>query len=94
MDPEKKYQYLQDLTEGLSVPCILYTASLGSNLGNNGFLGKILHGITLELATTQNVHIIDNMKRVLLTFYSRALRRGFINRIGLVSSGAKSHVFQ
>lgn len=34
VDPKKKYQHVQDLKKGLTIPCILYTASLGSNLGN------------------------------------------------------------
>ena len=75
VDPKIKYQYVQDLKKGLTIPCILYTASLGSNLGNHLFLWKIPHGVTLEAATTENVRIIDSIKRALPTYHSRAMRR-------------------
>ena len=94
VDPKKKYQYVQDLKKGLSTPCILYTASLGSNLGNHLFLWKIPHGVTLEAATTENIRIIDSIKRALPTYHSRAMRREFMNRFGLITGRVKSHVLR
>jgi len=73
----KKYQYVQDLKKGLTVPCILYTASLGSNLGNHLFLWKISRGVTLEAATPENVHIIEDIKRAL---HHHSMRQAFINK--------------
>ena len=94
VDPKKKYQHVQNLKKGFTIPCILYIASLGSNLSNHLFLWKIPHGVTLEAATTENGRIIDNIKRALPTYHSRAMRREFINRFGLVSGRVKSHVLR
>ena len=55
VDPKKKYQYMQDLRKGLTVPTILYTCSLGSNLGNYNFIWRIPNGVTLEAAMNENV---------------------------------------
>ena len=40
MDPKLKYQYIRDLEKGLPVPAILYTHTLGSNLGTTIFCGR------------------------------------------------------
>ncbi len=93
-DPKKKYQYVQDLKNGLTAPCVLYTASLGSNIGNYHFMWKIPRGVTLEAATIENVPIIDKIKRSLPTYHSRALRKEFVTRFGLIASGVKSHVLR
>ena len=88
VDPKKKYQYVQDLKKGLTVPSIMYTASLGPNFGNHA------QGISLEAATVEDMRIINQIKQTLPTYHSRALRRAFMNRFGLVASGAKSHVLR
>ena len=85
---------MQDLKKGLIVPSIMYTASLGSNFGNHVFIWKIPQGVSLEAATVENMHVINQIKQSLPTYHSRALRRAFINRFGLVASGVKSHVLR
>ena len=32
-DPKKKYDYIQGICKGLTAPAVMYTHSLGSNLG-------------------------------------------------------------
>ena len=66
----------------------MYTASLGSNFGNHDFIWKIPQGVSLKAATI----VINQIKQSLAT--SRALRRAFINRFGLVARGVKSHVLR
>ena len=63
-DPKKKYQYVQDLRKGLTVPIVLYTCSLGSNLGNHLFVWRIPHGVSLEAATNENVRIIKRIYQI------------------------------
>ena len=93
-DPKKKYQYILDLRKGLTVSTILYTCSLGSNLGNYHFLWKIPRSVTLEAATNENVRIIDQIKGSLPTYHSRTLRKEFMNRFGLIAGNVKSHVLR
>ena len=93
-DPKKKYQYVQDLRKGLTVPAVLYTCSLGSNLGNYLFVWRLPHGVTLEAATNENVQIIDEIKKSLPTYHSCALKKAFIHRFGLLASGVKSCVLR
>ena len=87
VDPKRKYQYVQDSKKGLTVSCVMYTASLGSNLGNHLFVWRIPQGVSLEAATVENMRIIDQIKQSLPTYHSRALRREFMNRFGLVTVG-------
>ena len=94
VDPKKKYKYVQDLKNGLTVPSVMYTASLHSNLGNHVFIWKIPRGLSLEAATVENMHVINQIKQSLPTYHSRVLRRDFVNRFGLVTSGVKSHVLR
>ena len=49
VDPKIKYQFMQDLRKGLSTPAILYTCSLGSNLGNYNFVWRIPSGVKAGL---------------------------------------------
>ncbi len=74
VEPENKYVFVQDLKRGLTSPVMLYTCSLGSNLGNYDFVWRIPQGVTLEAATNDNIRVIDDIKKLLPT-YSRALRR-------------------
>ena len=80
--------------KGLTLPSLMYTASLGSNFGNRVFIWKIPQGVSLEAATLENMRVINQIKQSLPTYHSRALRRAFINRFGLVASGVKSHVLR
>ena len=41
---------------------ILYTCSLGLNLGNYNFIWRIPNGVTLEAATNENVRLIDEIR--------------------------------
>ena len=91
VDPKKKYKYVQDSKKGLTVPSVMYTASLGSN---HVFIWKIPQGVSLEAATVENMRVINQIKQSLPTYHSRVLRRDFVNRFGLVTSGVKSHVLR
>ena len=93
-DPKNKYQYVQDLRKGLTVATVLYTFSLGSNLGNYLFLWRIPHGVSLEAATNENVRIINEIKKSLPIYHSRALKKAFIHRFGLLTGGVKSYVLR
>lgn len=93
-DPKKKYQYVQDLRKGLTVPAVLYTCSLGSNLGNYLFIWKLPRGVTLEAATNENIRIINEIKDLIPTYHSRALRKAFIDRFGLIAGGVKSYILR
>ena len=56
--------YVNDYSGTVSIcsrsafPAVLYTCSLGSNLGNYLFIWRLPHGVTLEAATNENVHEI------------------------------------
>lgn len=93
-DPKKKYQYVQDLRKGLTVPAVLYTCSLGSNLGNYLFIWKLPRGVTLEAATNENIRIINVIKDLIPTYHSRALRKAFVDRFGLIAGGVKSYILR
>ena len=88
-DPKLKYQYMRDLEKGLPIPSILYTCSYRLNYH---YLWKIPEGVTIESATNENMHIISQIKEELPSYHSRALKRAFIDRCGLIAPGVKSHV--
>ena len=92
--PKKNYQCVQDLKKGLTVPSMMYTDSLGSNFGKHVFIWEIPQGVSLEAATVENMRVINQIKQSSSTYHSRALRRDFINKFGLVTSDAKSHMLR
>jgi len=94
-EPKKKYDFLQSLYKGLTVPVILYTHSLGSSLGNYHFLWRIPHGVTLEAAMNENIKLMDQIKGILPTYHSRVMRKLFMDQYGrLTKGGVKSHVLR
>ena len=94
VEPKKKYAFVQELKRGLTSPAILYTCSLGSTLGNYNFLWRIPQGVTLEAATNENLHVIDKIKKSLPSFHSRALKRKFMLKYGLLVRNAKPHILR
>ncbi len=92
IEPKKKYVFVQDLKQGLTSPAMLYTCSLGSNLGNYDFVWRLPQGVTLEAATNDNIRVIDDIKKSLPNFHSRALKRHFKLKYGRLVGGAKPHI--
>ena len=41
-DPKKKHDFIQSLLKGLTVPAVMYTYNIGSNIGNYYFCRKML----------------------------------------------------
>ena len=91
VDPRLKYQFMQDVRKGLTSPTIMYTCSLGSNLSNYNFIWRIPSGVTLEAATNENIRLIEDIKKNLPTYHSRALKQAFMNKYGQVAGGMKSY---
>ena len=94
-DTKKKYKYIQGIYKGLTAPAVMYTHSLGSNLGNYHFLWRIPHEVTLEAAMNENIKLMDQIKSILPTYHSRAIRKRFMDQYGcLTKGGVKSHILR
>ena len=68
--------------KGLTLPSLMYPASLGSNFGHRVFIWKIPQGVSLEAATLENMRVINQIKQSLPTYHSHALRRALTDWAG------------
>ena len=92
-DRRRRYEWLQALRMGLDVPLIHVTYAPGSNIGN---LHWIWHSTATSiddaLRTTQP--IIEQLKKDIPVFHTRAMRREAFEMFGLASPSTKKSVLR
>ncbi len=70
----------------------MYTYTFG--IKSWEFLWRIPHGATVEAAMSENIKIMDQIKSILLTHHSRAIKKKrLMDQYGcLTNGGVKSHI--
>ena len=84
-DPIKKFQYIDALKKGLTVRCMLFNYTPGSNIGNQWYIWKVGSSSEDEcelLATSQKT--IEEIKKSLPVFHSRAMRKAMYLKYGRI----------
>ena len=85
-DWRKKYEYVQELRNGLTCPCVLCTCSVGGPIGNYLFVWPLPPQVTLEAALVENQKVISQIQSSVPVYYRRALRNKLISKFGRISS--------
>ena len=85
-DWHKKYEYVQELQNGLTCPCVLCTCSVGGPIGNYLFVWPLPPHITLEAALVENQKVISQIQSSVPVYHHRALRNKLISKFGRISS--------
>lgn len=88
-----RYQYLQTLkSDGLPFPTALLTYSHGNNVGNLNFVWKVQS--TSESSFSDCQPVIENVKRNIPIYHTRAMRREIFSLFGRLTSSVKPAVMR
>ena len=85
-EPVKRHRMLDSIIQsGLSSPCVLLTYAPGSNIGNLNFLWKVPNDIEPVQCLERSQCIIENIKKEIPTFHTRAMKCALFEKFGRVS---------
>ena len=86
-EPILKYRYMETLKCGLHMPCLLFTYSPGSNIGNQSYIWKITASGDEVFTLSQKT--IEEVKMKLPVFHTRAMREAMYQKYGRVCPSLK-----
>uniref|UniRef100_A0A1X7TIM2 Uncharacterized protein n=1 Tax=Amphimedon queenslandica TaxID=400682 RepID=A0A1X7TIM2_AMPQE len=92
--PRQRYLYVRELKKGFSVPCFFFTYSHGSNVGNYHFIWRAPEGGNGESSHTQNMRLVEDIKKEIPVYHTRAMKQEFYNLIGRVSRNSKPYLLR
>jgi hypothetical protein len=90
----KRYLFIRQLEQGLSVPFFLLTYSHGSNVGNYYFCWKVPTLFHEEACSNENTRIINEIKKQIPVYHTRAMRQRFCDMFGRISPESKPHILR
>ena len=94
MDSRRRYLYTRELEKGLLLPVFMFTYTHGSNVGNFYFIWKSPPFLHKEASTIENVKIVEEIKKVIPVYHTRAMKRDFCEMYGRVSPMSKPYVLR
>lgn len=77
-DKRDRYRFIQSLKEGFPIQAILYTHSLGNNVGNMHFMWHVPDEQSECEVLCQSASVIPKVQEQIPHFYTRAMRSRFI----------------
>ena len=92
--PRQRYLYVRELEKGFSVPCFFFTYSHGSNVGNYHFIWRAPEGGNGESSHTENMRLVEDIKKEIPVYHTRAMKQEFYNLIGRVSRNSKPYLLR
>ena len=97
-NPKKRYLIIKALKEqGLEVPSVLCVYSAGNNCGNSYFLWQVrvpADAFSLDEAFSSSQPIVEEIKKDLHFFHTRAMRAEFVQKFGRITSAVKPAVLR
>lgn len=85
-----RYDYMQTLKmNGLPYPIMLLTHSSGNNAGNVHFVWKLPADKSIEATFEESVKTIEDIKKILPEYHTRAMRRELFAKVGRISPNTK-----
>ena len=73
---------------------IFFTYTHGSNVGNYHFIWKAPDHVSVEACTTENMRVVDTIRKEIPTFHTRAMRQQFFHLVGRISPKSKPHLLR
>lgn len=89
-EPLRKHRYIETLKKGLSFRCLLFSYAPGSNIGNQWYIWKVgadSGDLSEQLSRSQQT--IEDVKKLLPVFHSRAMRKAMYTKYGRVCPTVK-----
>ena len=94
INPHKRYLLTKNVKEeGLEIPSVLLVYSTGNNCGNSYFVWHVPDSC-LDQALANSQSIIEDIKKSLPTYHTRAMRSEFIQKFGRITSAVKPAVLR
>ena len=85
-DPVRRFRYIENLKNGMNIPCMLLSYSPGSNIGNQYYLWKI-NGDNDNFTRSQQV--IEAVKANIPIYHTRAMRKAMYKKYGRLCPSLK-----
>ena len=79
---------------GLSFPAVLLTYCPGSNIGNMQFLWKVPPDSDAVQCLESSQSVIENVKKMIPTFHTRAMRTAMFEKFGKVSASVNPAILR
>ena len=90
----QRYLYIRELEKGLSCPVFFFTYTYGSNVGNFYFIWKAPEYVCMEACSSENVHIIEEIKSQIPMYHTRTMKQQFYDLHGRITPKSNSHVLR
>ncbi|XP_019855512.1 PREDICTED: uncharacterized protein LOC109584273 [Amphimedon queenslandica] len=91
-DNRRRYLYIRELEKGLSHPIFYFTYTHNSNVGNYHFIWKA--PLSASESSTENMRVIEEIKKEIPVYHTRAMRREFYNIYGRISPESKPYLLR
>ena len=82
------------VTHGVSFPCMMLVYAPGSNIGNFHFMWKLPSDVEVVECFQRSQSAVEEAKKKIPKFHSRAMRSALFQKFGRVSSGVKPSVLR
>ena len=90
-EKRRRYLFICELQKGLSNPIFLFTYTHPSNVGNYHFVWKA-PSILPENSSTQNLKIVQEIKKEIPVYHTRTMRKEFFSLYGGLSPESKPYL--
>jgi hypothetical protein len=93
-DKRRRYLFIQELEKGLTSSIFLFTYTHHSNVGNYHFVWKAPTPLNERASTCENLRIIEEIKKEIPVYHTRAMKKEFFNLYGRFSPESKPYMLR
>lgn len=94
-DRLQRHRFVNLITSnGFSFPCMMLVYAPGSNIGNFHFMWKLPDDVDIAQCFEQSQFAVEEAKKRIPIFHSRAMRSALFQKFGKVSAGVKPVVLR
>lgn len=90
-----RYLFIRELEKGLTSPVCFLTYCHGSSIGNLHFIWKAPDDASAESGScVENIRVIEEIKKELPVYHTRAMRKEFYNMYGRLTPHTKPYILR
>lgn len=85
---------MNEISKGLSVPCLLLIYVPGSNIGNLHFLWRVSDSLEPTAHFESSQSVIEEIRKQLPTYHTRAMKKSMFEKFGCIPPSVKPSVLR
>ncbi len=93
-DARRRYNFLQELKHGLSIPVVHLTYKAGNNVGDLHYIWHGDHAETSTAVLERSLGVVETLRPNFATFSTRAMRKAMFTKFGRISPVTKPSVLR